>query len=137
MHHSAESGLRSLWICFRYDLHVLLVEHGKRCVRCSKNGRPRKEQHGPCPLANLAAAAKAGQKLSAKKAVEDAEQSLKEEEGSPAGNSIQENQGITASSHALYCSLSTFQESVPSVDLQKITLHGMQRCTTICLWCRS
>ncbi len=41
----------------RYDLHVLLVEHGKRCPRCSKTGHPRKEVHGPCPLVNLAEAA--------------------------------------------------------------------------------
>lgn len=55
---------------------MLLVEHGKRCVRCASNGHPRKEQHGPCPLVNLAAAAKAGQKLSGNKAAEDAKQSL-------------------------------------------------------------
>ena len=34
----------------RYDLHVLLVEHGKCCTRCAKNGKPRKEVIGPCPL---------------------------------------------------------------------------------------
>lgn len=34
----------------KYELHVLLVEHGKRCERCAKNGRPRKEVQGPCPL---------------------------------------------------------------------------------------
>lgn len=34
----------------KYDLHVLLVEHGKRCHRCAKNGRPRKESVGECPL---------------------------------------------------------------------------------------
>ena len=34
----------------RYDLHVLLVEHGKCCTRCAKNGKPRKEVVGPCPL---------------------------------------------------------------------------------------
>ena len=39
----------------RYDLHVLLVEHGKRCERCAKNGRPRKEVQGPCPLKGAAA----------------------------------------------------------------------------------
>ena len=61
---------------------MLLVEHGKRCVRCSKNGHPRKEQHGPCPLTNLAAAAKAGHKLSGKQAAEDAEKSLKGSGGS-------------------------------------------------------
>lgn len=37
----------------RYDLHVLLVEHGKRCPRCASNGKPRKEVHGDCPLVNL------------------------------------------------------------------------------------
>ncbi len=35
----------------RYALHVLLVEHGKRCPRCAKiPGRPRKEPLGACPL---------------------------------------------------------------------------------------
>ncbi|KAK9834832.1 hypothetical protein WJX81_002194 [Elliptochloris bilobata] len=35
----------------KYDLHVLLVEHGKRCPRCAKiPGRPRKEPVGECPL---------------------------------------------------------------------------------------
>ena len=35
----------------RYDLHVLLVEHGKRCPRCAKiPGRNRKEPVGECPL---------------------------------------------------------------------------------------
>lgn len=37
----------------RYDLHVLMVEHGKRCPRCASNGKPRKESHGHCPLVNL------------------------------------------------------------------------------------
>lgn len=37
----------------RYDLHVLMVEHGKRCPRCASNGKPRKESHGDCPLVNL------------------------------------------------------------------------------------
>ena len=32
---------------------MLLVEHGKRCARCAKNGKPRKESHGDCPLVNL------------------------------------------------------------------------------------
>ncbi len=34
----------------RYDLHVLLVRHGKRCPRCAKNGQPRFSADGPCPL---------------------------------------------------------------------------------------
>lgn len=34
----------------KYDLHCLLVEHGKRCLSCAKNGRPRFEVLGPCPL---------------------------------------------------------------------------------------
>eukprot|EP00613_Pedinella_sp_CCMP2098_P017827 CAMPEP_0171770752 /NCGR_PEP_ID=MMETSP0991-20121206/53677_1 /TAXON_ID=483369 /ORGANISM="non described non described, Strain CCMP2098" /LENGTH=400 /DNA_ID=CAMNT_0012375943 /DNA_START=88 /DNA_END=1290 /DNA_ORIENTATION=- len=38
----------------KYDLHVLLVEHGKRCPTClGKNGRLSKEQHGPCPLRSV------------------------------------------------------------------------------------
>lgn len=35
---------------YRYDLHVLLVNHGKRCPRCAKNGKPRKASDGDCPL---------------------------------------------------------------------------------------
>lgn len=34
----------------KYDLHVLLVEHGKRCRKCCKDGRLQKESHGECPL---------------------------------------------------------------------------------------
>lgn len=34
----------------KYDLHVLLVNHGKRCSRCAKNGKPRKASDGDCPL---------------------------------------------------------------------------------------
>ena len=40
------------------DLHVLLVEHGKCCKRCAKNGQPRKEVVGPCPLTDTQALAK-------------------------------------------------------------------------------
>ena len=44
----------SLWSRrHRYDLHCLLVEHGKRCLSCAKNGRPRFEVLGPCPLKAL------------------------------------------------------------------------------------
>ncbi len=42
---------------YRYDLHVLLVEHGKRCTRCASNGKPRKDSHGPCPLVSIQASA--------------------------------------------------------------------------------
>ncbi len=31
-------------------MHVLLVNHGKRCPRCAKNGKPRKASDGDCPL---------------------------------------------------------------------------------------
>ena len=34
----------------KYDLHVLLVDHGKRCRKCCKDGRLQKESHGDCPL---------------------------------------------------------------------------------------
>ncbi|KAK9816005.1 hypothetical protein WJX74_009869 [Apatococcus lobatus] len=34
----------------KYDLHVLLVGHGKKCIRCSPDGHPRKPPDGPCPL---------------------------------------------------------------------------------------
>jgi len=33
----------------KYDIHVLLVEHGKRCPKCSK-GSLQLPQEGPCPL---------------------------------------------------------------------------------------
>jgi len=35
----------------KFDLHVLLVEHGKRCKNCAKNGNPRKgAMDAECPL---------------------------------------------------------------------------------------
>jgi endonuclease III len=34
----------------KFSLHVLLVEHGKCCKRCAKNGKPRRTVLGPCPL---------------------------------------------------------------------------------------
>lgn len=34
----------------KYDLHCLLVEHGKRCFSCAKGGKPRFEPLGPCPI---------------------------------------------------------------------------------------
>jgi hypothetical protein len=49
---SSINGCFAMFAC-RYDLHVLLVEHGKRCPRCASNGKPRKESHGDCPLVNL------------------------------------------------------------------------------------
>jgi hypothetical protein len=66
---------------------VLLVEHGKRCVRCSKTGHPRKEVHGPCPLVNLASAAKAGHKLSANDAAGEAKEQLASE-GQPKAEGV-------------------------------------------------
>ena len=36
----------------KYALHILLVEHGKRCPRCSK-GKLQLEQEGECPLINF------------------------------------------------------------------------------------
>jgi hypothetical protein len=34
----------------KLSLHVLLVEHGKCCQKCAKNGKPRRSVVGPCPL---------------------------------------------------------------------------------------
>lgn len=34
----------------KYDLHCLLVEHGKRCYTCAKGGKPRFTPLGECPL---------------------------------------------------------------------------------------
>ena len=34
----------------KLSLHVLLVEHGKCCKKCAKNGNPRRSVVGPCPL---------------------------------------------------------------------------------------
>lgn len=45
----------------KYELHCLLVGHGKRCVKCAKNNKPRKEVAGECPLPK--ASAKASKKL--------------------------------------------------------------------------
>ena len=72
---------------YRYDLHVLMVEHGKRCPRCAKNGKPRKESHGPCPLTNLAAAASKDNPLSAEAAAGDAKHALETGAKSPQSRS--------------------------------------------------
>mmetsp|Transcript_21753 Transcript_21753/g.61882 ORF Transcript_21753/g.61882 Transcript_21753/m.61882 type:complete len:369 (-) Transcript_21753:513-1619(-) len=37
----------------KHSLHLLLVEHGKCCVPCAKNGRLQKESSGSCPLQPL------------------------------------------------------------------------------------
>jgi len=34
----------------KFDLHCLLVTHGKHCLRCAKNGKPRLKPHVDCPL---------------------------------------------------------------------------------------
>ncbi|KAJ1433661.1 DNA glycosylase, partial [Ochromonadaceae sp. CCMP2298] len=34
----------------KYALHVLLVEHGKRCTRCAKGGKLQLPEEGNCPL---------------------------------------------------------------------------------------
>lgn len=75
-----------------------MVEHGKRCPRCAKNKRPRKEPHGPCPLSNLAAAAEQCQRLSPQRAAEDADKALgvkeePEEEG-PRGVKAEEEKAV-------------------------------------------
>jgi len=36
----------------KYDLHCLLVTHGKKCPRCAKRGRAQTAPDGPCPLIN-------------------------------------------------------------------------------------
>ncbi|KAG0606665.1 hypothetical protein M758_9G158900 [Ceratodon purpureus] len=36
----------------KYDLHCLLVTHGKKCPRCAKGGRAQTAPDGPCPLIN-------------------------------------------------------------------------------------
>ncbi|KAH7280664.1 hypothetical protein KP509_36G007900 [Ceratopteris richardii] len=37
----------------KFDLHCLLVTHGKRCPRCAKGGRAQRPADGPCPLVDL------------------------------------------------------------------------------------
>ena len=37
----------------KYALHVLLVEHGKRCVKCAKGGKLQLPSEGDCPLVNF------------------------------------------------------------------------------------
>jgi endonuclease-3 len=39
----------------KYPLHVLLVRHGKHCIRCAANHRPQFTPLGPCPLEPVAA----------------------------------------------------------------------------------
>lgn len=48
----------------KYDLHVLLVTHGKHCPRCAKNGKNRRPCLGPCPLLQLPELLAAGGKYS-------------------------------------------------------------------------
>jgi len=36
----------------KFDLHCLLVTHGKHCRKCAKNGKPRLKPHVDCPLVN-------------------------------------------------------------------------------------
>ena len=45
----------------RFDLHVLMVGHGKRCTRCAANGKPRFSPDGPCPLTALKGSARESQ----------------------------------------------------------------------------
>jgi hypothetical protein len=58
-HHVLTLSAVRVLLC-RYDLHVLLVEHGKRCPSCSRGSSPRSakrgtaEHPGGCPLASLA-----------------------------------------------------------------------------------
>ena len=65
-----------LTVC-RYDLHVLLVNHGKRCPRCAKNGKPRKSSDGDCPLFG-----KKGQASSRQQLPDSSEEFIKSEEDS-------------------------------------------------------
>ena len=37
----------------KYSLHVLLVEHGKRCTKCAKGGKLQLPEEGACPLVNF------------------------------------------------------------------------------------
>lgn len=39
----------------KYALHVLLVRHGKCCIRCAPHNRPQFAPKGPCPLEPIAA----------------------------------------------------------------------------------
>lgn len=53
-----------------------MVEHGKRCKRCAKNGKPRKESHGPCPLVNLAHKASHSKTLDGEDIAHEAKEAL-------------------------------------------------------------
>lgn len=53
----------------KYDLHVLLVEHGKRCSRCSKGGKLQLPEEGPCPLVGAWRDAPSGGQCAARVAV--------------------------------------------------------------------
>ena len=37
----------------KYPLHILLVEHGKRCPKCAKGGKLQLPEEGACPLSNF------------------------------------------------------------------------------------
>ena len=37
----------------KYPLHILLVEHGKRCSKCAKGGKLQLPEEGTCPLVNF------------------------------------------------------------------------------------
>jgi hypothetical protein len=49
---AAAAAVHACWAC-RYDLHVLMVQHGKVCAACGKrsSGQKRKAADVPCPLA--------------------------------------------------------------------------------------
>lgn len=40
----------------KFELHVLLIAHGKACYQCAANGRPQRPADAPCPLKPLKAA---------------------------------------------------------------------------------
>ena len=68
---------------------MLLVNHGKRCPRCAKNGQPRKASDGDCPLFGSKSAKEVlkeelevGQDSQVKQEAEHHQTSLSKQEGS-------------------------------------------------------
>lgn len=78
----------------RYDLHVLFVNHGKRCPRCAKNGKPRKPSDGDCPLFGKQGIAKHKQEPK-----EVSEDPVKSEEDASADSDIADT-GVTVKHEA-------------------------------------
>lgn len=93
---------------------MLLVEHGKRCERCAKNGKPRKESHGPCPLKKSALAAVKEDSDSSTKGREDAvkaeDSAAAEEDGSTAIKQEEDDEAVNVTAEDAAVEVAVKQE---------------------------